>query len=207
MFRFHEKPKLAFIQRQAYYLVIPGLTLYSNNSFTKQTFHNVSGPVFEWCDPIYKTVAQQIYTLFRSGRLQNMFIIKHFNTLSITSLFFLTEPKPKPKCHYSEFGCCWDKKSPAKGPSWEGCPACKDTYKGCQRLMNMYLKSGTSREDACTLSVMIKHCPKICGFCGKSGFLQERTNLAQFSNLIAPQESHALLDTLENKRFFGNESF
>ncbi|XP_058964018.2 uncharacterized protein [Pocillopora verrucosa] len=68
----------------------------------------------------------------------------------------------KPKCalETSKYGCCWDKKTEAKGFYGEGCPECTDRYpKYCQRRMSIL-----STKRACDERGKA-FCPKSCGVC------------------------------------------
>lgn len=68
----------------------------------------------------------------------------------------------KPKCatRVSKYGCCWDKKTEAKGYYEEGCPECADRFpEYCQRRSSIL-----SPEIACDTRGKT-FCPKSCGVC------------------------------------------
>lgn len=71
---------------------------------------------------------------------------------------------PKPKCatRDSKYGCCWDKKTEAKGYYGEGCPECKDRYpRHCRRRISQF-----SEGKACN-ALGKAYCEKSCNVCSE----------------------------------------
>ncbi|XP_001633937.2 papilin [Nematostella vectensis] len=74
---------------------------------------------------------------------------------------------PPPACEDSDFGCCWDKKTRARGPGGEGCPFCRDQNRGkCKEIITSFAKHGVSKKQVCSYSWPRKHCPQSCDLCG-----------------------------------------
>lgn len=72
----------------------------------------------------------------------------------------LCEPIKEEACISSQFGCCWDKKTPSHGITGYGCPECKDLFRFCHYFIRD-CNSAISQNK----HFMRDKCAQTCGYC------------------------------------------
>lgn len=80
----------------------------------------------------------------------------------------LCKPPAKEECYFSsgeksKYGCCWDGRTPARGPNNQGCPVCEN-FKGGS-YCHMYNRFCFDTDYAMRLR---DECPMTCGYCKKA---------------------------------------